>query len=102
MKTSVEDEKVADKLSAEDKKTVLDKCNEGVAWIDANQTAEKDEFEDKKKEIESVCAPIITKLYAAAGGAGGMPGGMPGGIPGGDMPGSTGSTGGGPTVEEVD
>merc|ERR1711931_620934 len=33
MKTSVEDEKVADKLSAEDKKTVLDKCNEAVAWI---------------------------------------------------------------------
>merc|ERR1711890_155215 len=57
MKTSVEDEKVAEKLSPEDKKTVLDKCNEGVAWIDANQKAEKDEFEDKKKEIESVCAP---------------------------------------------
>merc|ERR1712078_444182 len=37
MKTSVEDEKVAEKLSEEDKKTVLDKCNEGVAWIDAKQ-----------------------------------------------------------------
>merc|ERR1711988_972799 len=48
MKTSVEDEKVADKLSAEDKKTVLDKCNEAVTWIDSNQAAEKDEFEDKK------------------------------------------------------
>merc|ERR1712048_1296171 len=52
MKTSMEDEKVADKLSEEDKKTVLDKCNEAVAWIDSNQTAEKDEFEDKKKEVE--------------------------------------------------
>merc|ERR1712223_1429276 len=53
MKTSVEDEKVADKLSEEDKKTVLDKCNEAVAWIDSNQTTEKDEFEDKKKEVEA-------------------------------------------------
>merc|ERR1712150_370867 len=44
MKTSVEDEKVAEKLSEEDKKAVLDKCNEAVAWIDSNQTAEKDEF----------------------------------------------------------
>merc|ERR1712013_493854 len=69
MKTSVEDEKVADKLSEEDKKAVLDKCNEAVAWIDSNQTAEKDEFEDKKKEVEGVCSPIIQKLYAAAGGA---------------------------------
>merc|ERR1712241_1046355 len=68
-----EEEKVADKLSEEDKKAVLDKCNEAVAWIDANQTAEKDEFEDKKKEVEGVCSPIIQKLYAAAGGA---PGGM--------------------------
>merc|ERR1712078_444181 len=99
MKTSVEDEKVAEKLSEEDKKTVLDKCNEGVAWIDANQTAEKDEFEDKKKEIESVCAPIISKLYAGAGGMpGGMPGGVPGGMPGGmpDM-GGAGGAGSGPT-----
>merc|ERR1711993_118245 len=74
MKTSVEDEKVADKLSEEDKKVVKEKCEEAVAWIDANQTAEKDEFDDKKKEVEQVCAPIISKLYAAAGGA---PGGMP-------------------------
>merc|ERR1712042_14029 len=109
MRTSVEDEKVADKLSAEDKKTVLDKCNEAVTWIDSNQTAEKDEFEDKKKEIEGVCSPIIQKLYAAAGGApGGMPGGMPGGRPGGmpggmpDMGAGAGGAGSGPTVEEVD
>jgi len=98
MKTSVEDEKVADKLSEEDKKAVLDKCNEAVAWIDANQTAEKDEFEDKKKEVEGVCSPIIQKLYAGAGGAPGGPGG-PGAMP--DMGASAGA-GSGPTVEEVD
>merc|ERR1712193_296421 len=98
MKTSVEDDKVADKLSEEDKKAVLDKCNEAVAWIDANQTAEKDEFEDKKKEVEGVCSPIIQKLYAGAGGAPGGPGG-PGAMP--DMGASAGA-GSGPTVEEVD
>merc|ERR1712168_426618 len=58
MKQSIEDEKVADKISEEDKKTVKDKCDETVTWIDANQTAEKDEFDDKKKEVEQVCAPI--------------------------------------------
>merc|ERR1719431_314382 len=103
MKQSIEDEKVADKISEEDKKAVKDKCDEAVAWIDANQTAEKDEFDDKKKEVEQVCAPIISKLYAAAGGTpGGMPGGMPGVMPGGmpDM-GSNAGAGSGPTVEEV-
>lgn len=69
------------------------------AWLDSNQTAEKDEFEHHKKELEGVCNPIITKMYAATGGApeGGMPGGMPGG---GASPSAAG--GAGPTIEEVD
>merc|ERR1712141_746435 len=102
MKQSIEDEKVADKISEEDKKAVKEKCEEAVAWIDANQTAEKDEFDDKKKEVAQVCAPIISKLCAAAGGA---PGGMPGaagGAPMPDMSGAAGGAGSGPTVEEVD
>ena len=37
MKSTVEDERLKDKISAEDKQKVLDKCNEAVRWIDANQ-----------------------------------------------------------------
>lgn len=64
--------------------------------------AEKDEFDHKRKELEGICNPIVTKLYQQAGGA---PGGMPGGMPGGGMPGApeAGAGGsGGPTIEEVD
>uniref|UniRef100_A0A671R7J6 Heat shock cognate 70 n=1 Tax=Sinocyclocheilus anshuiensis TaxID=1608454 RepID=A0A671R7J6_9TELE len=95
MKSTVEDDKLKDKISAEDKKTIIDKCNEVIAWLDRNQTSEKDEYEHQQKELEKVCNPIITKLYQ---GAGGMPGGMPGGFPGGA--GSSPSSG--PTIEEVD
>merc|ERR1712039_34247 len=105
LKQSVEDEKVADKLSAADKEAILNKCNEVIAWLDANQTAEKEEFEHQKKELESVANPIMTKMYQQSGGApGGMPeGGMPGGFPGG-APGATPDAGSaaGPTIEEVD
>uniref|UniRef100_A0A672LQ55 Heat shock cognate 70 n=2 Tax=Sinocyclocheilus grahami TaxID=75366 RepID=A0A672LQ55_SINGR len=94
MTSTVEDDKLKDKISAEDKKTI-DKCIEVIAWLDRNQTAEKDEYEHQQKELEKVCNPIITKLYQ---GAGGMPGGMPGGFPGGA--GSSPSSG--PTIEEVD
>ena len=73
----------------------------------AFQTAEKDEFEHKQKELEKVCMPIVTKLYQGAGG-GGMPGG-PAGFPGGFAGAAAGaggaSSGGGakgPTIEEVD
>merc|ERR1712071_724582 len=69
MKSTVEDEKFKDKLSDADKTTILDKCNEIIKWLDANQLAEKEEFEHKQKEIERVCNPIVTRLYQGAGGA---------------------------------
>ena len=100
MKSTMEDDKIKDKVSEEDKKAILDKVTETLAWLDSNQTAEKDEYEHKQKEVEGVCNPIITKLYQAAGGA---PGGMPGGMPGGPgAPPGAGAGGAGPTIEEVD
>lgn len=105
MKSTIEDEKIKDKISEEDKKTIIDKCNEVISWLDANQLAEKEEFDDKQKEVEKICNPIITKLYQAAGGAGGMPNFDPAsagaGAPGGGAAPGGGSSGG-PTIEEVD
>ena len=103
MKTTVEDEKVKDKISDDDKKKISDKCDEAIKWLDANQLAEVDEFNEKQKEVEAVCSPVITKLYQSAGGMpGGMPGGMSGGMPGGAPGGGAGAGGAGPTIEEVD
>jgi len=100
MRQTVEDEKLAAKLTADEKKKILEGCQEAIKWLDANQIAEKDEYEHKLKEVEKICNPIITKLYQGAGGApGGMPGGMPG-APGGGAPG--GGSAAGPTIEEVD
>merc|ERR1712244_130283 len=95
MKTTLDDEKVKDKISEDDMKTITDKCDEAIKWLDANQLAEIDEFKDKQKEVEGVCNPIITKLYQAGGMGGGMPGGAGGAAPGG-------AGGAGPTIEEVD
>jgi L1 cell adhesion molecule like protein len=104
MKSTVEDEKLKDKLSEADKKTILDKCADVIKWLDANQLADKEEFEHKQKEFEGICNPIITKLYQSAGGApgGGFPGGAPGGGAGPRGGGAGGAPGGGPTIEEVD
>lgn len=127
MKSTVEDEKLAGKISDDDKTKILEKCNEVISWLDKNQvnllhrflfffgmikartlmchllqTAEREEYEHQQKELEKVCNPIITKLYQTAGGMpGGMPEGMPGGFPGagGAAPGGGSS---GPTIEEVD
>jgi heat shock protein 1/8 len=107
MKSSIEGE-LKDKLEGGDKKKIEDAVSSTIKWLQDNGSAEKDEFEEKRKEVEGVCNPIMTKMYQ---GAGGMPGGFPGGgFPGGGFPGGgfpeadAGSSSGssGPQVEEVD
>lgn len=104
MRNTIRDDKLADKLESGDKETIDKAIDEAIEWLDSNQLAEKEEFEDKLKSLESVCNPIMTKMYqAGAGGAGGMPdmSGMPGGgMP--DMGASAGDSGAGPKIEEVD
>ena len=41
MKQTVEDDKVKDKISADEVKTICDACDEAIKWLDNNQTAEK-------------------------------------------------------------
>ncbi|KAH7713721.1 HSP70-1 protein [Aphelenchoides avenae] len=65
MKQTIKDEKLKDKISEDDRKKVQDKCTEPLVWLDANQTADQAEFEQHQKEVECVCNPIVTKLYAS-------------------------------------
>merc|ERR1711922_108666 len=100
MKSTMDEENLKAKISEEEKKTIISKCDEALKWLDSNQLGEVDEFQDKQKELEAVCNPIISKLYQQGGAPGGnMPNGMPSGMPKGSA--SAGSNSG-PTIEEVD
>jgi len=124
LRNTVNDEKLQDKISGDDKQKLLDAIEGVTSWLDANQSATKEEFADKQKELEGVANPIMQGLYAdgqqgGMPGAGGMPGGfpqggMPGGFPQGGMPGGFGgqdqpdananasTSSSGPKIEEVD
>jgi len=107
LRNTIRDEKVADKLSSEDKEKLNEAIDTAIKWLDANQMAEKDEYEAKQKELETVAMPIMTRLYQQGGGPqGGMPqGGMPGNYGTGPSPTGptpTGPTSEGPKIEEVD
>jgi len=106
LKNTLNDEKIKNLLPAQDKEKLQKEIEAVISWLDRNQTAEKDEFEAKQKELESVAMPIMQKLYQ---GQGGMPEGFDPsqfaqGPSQGQGPSSSSSTGGksGPTVEEVD
>merc|ERR1712156_1109316 len=88
MKSTVEDDKLKGKISESDLKTISDKCEETISWLDQNQSAEVDEYKHKQSEIEGICNPIVSKLY------------QQGQAPQNEMP--SGQTNSGPTVEEVD
>jgi len=55
---------MVEKLEGEDKETVETKVSETLEWLDANQSAETEEFEAKQKEITDACTPIMVKMYA--------------------------------------
>ncbi|CAI5484565.1 unnamed protein product [Closterium sp. Yama58-4] len=102
IRNTIRDENVGSKLPAADKKKVEDAVTSTVEWLDHNQLAEVDEFEDKQKELEGICSPIFSRMYQQQGGAGG---GEMGGDEsmGGAGPGGGGGSGEkGPKIEEVD
>ncbi|KAJ1427009.1 heat shock protein 70kD, C-terminal domain-containing protein, partial [Ochromonadaceae sp. CCMP2298] len=68
VKGSINDEKLADKVTAEDKAKVLDAINTTTQWLDSNQTAEKEEFEEKQKALEAIVLPILQNLSGGEGG----------------------------------
>ncbi|TXG49754.1 hypothetical protein EZV62_025629 [Acer yangbiense] len=67
MRNTIKDEKIGSKLTPDDKKKIEEAIEQAIQWLDGNQLAEADEFDDKMKELESICNPIIAKMYQGAG-----------------------------------
>jgi heat shock protein 5 len=65
-----DDEKgLADKISSEDKKELQDIIDETLDWMDENPEAEKEDYDEKQKEVENIANPIMREMYS--GGPGG-------------------------------
>ena len=56
----------------EDKKELQDMVDETLDWMDENPEADKEDYDEKQKEVEQVANPIMRNMYSGgAGGAGG-------------------------------
>jgi len=73
MRTTVEgsgDNKgLSEKLDDGEKDSIKDALKDGEEWLSSNPEADVDEIKEKHKEVEGVCAPIVSKHYG--GGASG-------------------------------
>lgn len=41
--------------------------DEALEWLEENSDAETEEYEEKLKEVEEKCSPIVAKAYGGAG-----------------------------------
>jgi len=65
LKNSVSDQ-LEGKLDQDDKETLNSTIDEALVWLEDNPAAEKDEYDSKQKEVESVANPILKKAYESA------------------------------------
>ena len=78
--------------------TLKSNCTEAREWLQANEFGTKEEYESKKKQLESVIGPIIASMQGSPGGDGeeqGVPPSMP-------TPSSADNVDDGPKIEEID
>ncbi|XP_068743263.1 heat shock protein 70 A1-like [Montipora capricornis] len=81
VKQAADDPHVQNKLNTADLETVKTKTQEVIAWLERNTIAAKEEYEEKQRDLQQVCSPIMAKLHGQQ---------------------SSENVENGPTVEEVD
>ncbi|RZS13295.1 hypothetical protein BHM03_00044874 [Ensete ventricosum] len=70
MKNTISDkDKLADKIESEEKEKIEAALKDALEWLDDNQNGEKEDYDEKLKEVEAVCNPIISDVYQKSGGA---------------------------------
>merc|ERR1712032_1334430 len=70
LKNTLEDDEkgLADKLSPEDKKELQDMIDETLDWMDENPEADKEDYDEKTKEVENIANPIMRQFYQGGDG----------------------------------
>ena len=62
VKNTLNDEKLKDKFEESDRQTLQNAIDAERSWLDNNQTSTIEEYEERKKETESLVMPIMSKL----------------------------------------
>nr|XP_027107733.1 luminal-binding protein 5-like [Coffea arabica] len=70
MKSTINDkDKLADKIDSDDKTKIESALKDALEWLDDNQNADKDDYDEKMKEVEAVCNPVIKMAYEKSSGS---------------------------------
>merc|ERR1711907_612736 len=67
IRNTIEDEKLEDKIDESDRETIQEALKETTDWLDDNQNADKEDFEEQQKELEEKAKPIMAKFAGGMG-----------------------------------
>ena len=71
MRNTIEDkEKLADKIESDDKSKIKEALTDAQDWLTSHDEADKEDYESQLKDLQSICDPIIAKVYKTQGGQG--------------------------------
>jgi heat shock 70kDa protein 1/2/6/8 len=92
VRNTLQDSKLGSKLEVKDKTAIERAVTAALQWLESNPSATKVAIEQKQKELEDTCNPIIAKVYQQTGDSGSN----------GGVAFQPAASSGGPKVEEVD
>ena len=68
LRSTLDDEAMKEKIVGESRETLTKVVTDALTWLEENPSTDKDSYDEKRKEVEAVANPILTKVYAAAAG----------------------------------
>ena len=102
VQSSLDEEKLKSVASEEELKTVGERVEQVLQWLEDNYEAEKDRIEEQRKGLEELYNPIITKAYQQGGGVPQPGAGADGTAPNFDTSSFGGQSAEEPPIQEVD
>lgn len=63
VRNTIRDEKTKGKISQVDIELIENKVKEVISFIEASENSDKEEFEEREKELKKIVDPIISKMY---------------------------------------
>ena len=68
LRSTLDDEAMKEKIVGESRETLTKVVTDALTWLEENASTDKDSYDEKRREVEAVANPILTKVYAATAG----------------------------------
>ncbi|CAF4259574.1 unnamed protein product, partial [Adineta steineri] len=68
IQTTINDQKLAEKMNGYDMKKMIDAIGNTLKWLEIHDLVEKEEFEYQLKEVDRICSPIMQEINSDKGG----------------------------------